>query len=282
MTSFLGIIVSLLLSAVSAPQAAAAPQPITKVLVFIEENHSLAQMKTGMPYAYGLAKTYGYASDYYAIRHPSLPNYIAIVAGSTNYITDDKDPAYHRLTGKTVFGQAIAAGKTAATYSDGMPPNCSQTAGGVYYVPRHNPWAYFVNERTSCNTYDLPLSPLGPAITAGALPNVGMVIPNLYHDAHDGTLATADAWFKGWMTKIMAGPDWTSGRLVVILTADEDDKASGNKVLTIVMNPRLHSKVVSTKLTHYSLTRLYEEVSGTTLIGGARTAASMRTAFGLG
>lgn len=292
MASFIAMILALLLPATGVPaglsviasaaiSTAAGVSPITKVLVFVEENHSLSQMKSGMPYAYGLARRYGYASNYLAITHPSLPNYIAIAGGSTYGVTDDKEPASHKLKGTTVFGQAIAAGKTAATYADGMTSNCALTAGGNAYVPRHNPWTYFLNERTQCRAHDLPIGRLGTAIAAGDLPNVGMVIPNLNHDAHDGTLAAADAWFKGWMTRIMAGPDWASGHLVVVLTADEDNKLSGNKVLTIVMNPRLHSRVVTTRLTHYSLTRLLEDVAGTTYLGAARTAPSMRTAFGL-
>jgi hypothetical protein len=63
--------------------AAAAPVSVTKVLMFIEENHSLAEMKAGMPYLYSQATTYGYATNYTAIRHPSLPNYLAIAGGST-------------------------------------------------------------------------------------------------------------------------------------------------------------------------------------------------------
>ena len=195
---------------------ASAPKPITKVLVFVEENHSLAQMKSGMPYAFKLAKRYGYASNYTATTHPSLPNYIAMASGRTYGVRDDRNPSAHKLTGASVFGQAIAAGKTAATYADGMPSNCALTKGGSSYVPRHNPWAYFVDERALCKKFDVPIGKLGGAITNGTLPNVGMVIPNLRHDAHDGSLSTADAWFKSWMMKIAAGPDWKSGRLVAV------------------------------------------------------------------
>jgi len=39
--------------------------------------------------------------------------------------------------------------------------------------------------------------------------------------------------------------------------------------------------VVTSHLTHYSLTRLYEEVSGTPYLFGAATAPSLVTAFGL-
>jgi acid phosphatase len=43
---------------------------VTKVLVFIVENHSLSQMKSQMPYTFGLAQRFGYATNYTAIQHP--------------------------------------------------------------------------------------------------------------------------------------------------------------------------------------------------------------------
>src|SRR5450756_1314995 len=54
--------------------ATAGPSVVTKVLVFIVENHSLSQMKSQMPYTFGLALRFGYATHYTAIQHPSLPN----------------------------------------------------------------------------------------------------------------------------------------------------------------------------------------------------------------
>src|SRR5690242_19624693 len=78
---------------------------ITKVLVFIEENHSLSQMESSMPFVYGLAQQYAYATNYTAIRHPSLPNYLAIAGGSTFGVTDDNDPSAHRIRGNSVFDQ---------------------------------------------------------------------------------------------------------------------------------------------------------------------------------
>ena len=102
-----------------APRAAA--PKVTKLLVVVEENHSLSQMKAGMPYTFGLAKKYGYATRYRAITHPSEPNYIAIASGKTYGIQDDADPSAHRLRGTSVFGQALARGRTAASYLQSMP-----------------------------------------------------------------------------------------------------------------------------------------------------------------
>jgi len=254
---------------------------VTKVLVFVEENHSLAQMRSDMPYAAGLAQRFGYATDYTAIRHPSEPNYIAIAGGQTYGITNDDSPSDNPVSGTSVFGQALAAGKTAALYADGMPANCSVSDGGDHYAVKHNPWAYFTAERAACQQFDVPTDHLEKAVTDGTLPNVGMVVPNLDHDAHDGSLAAADAWFKDWMTKIFDGPDWMSGHLAVVLTADEDNRYAGNKVLTVVIHPSQHGTVVSTPLTHYSLTRLYEDVAGVPPMFEAASAPSLLKAFGL-
>ena len=35
----------------------------------------------------------------------------------------------------------------------------------------------------------------------------------------------------------MAGPDYRSGRLVIVVTGDEDNGSQGNKVLTVVIHP---------------------------------------------
>ena len=120
------------------------------------------------------------------------------------------------------------------------------------------------------------------AIRSGHLPNVGMVIPDLCNDAHDCDLADADAWFRGVMRKVFAGPDWKSGRLAVVLTADEDEHDNqGNTVLTMVLHGSQQARVVDTPLTHYSLSGLLSAVTGTRPLGEAQTAPSMAAAFDL-
>jgi hypothetical protein len=254
---------------------------VTKLLVFVEENHSLGEMTSQMPYTFGLARAFGYASDYTAIGHPSLPNYIAIAGGQTHQITNDGPPSANPVAATSVFGQGAGSGKTVAVYADGMPANCATSDGGTGYAVKHNPWAYFTPERAACRKFDVPAEQLGAAVANGTLPNLGMVIPNLCHDAHDCSLGTADSWFKAAMAKIFAGPDWRSGHLAVVLTADEDDQSQANTVLTVVIHPSQKAHVVTTALTHYSLTRLYEEVAGVPFLYQAASAPSMSTAFGL-
>jgi hypothetical protein len=259
------------------------PPRVTKLLVFVVENHSRDEMRSQMPAAFALAREYGFATRYRAITHPSLPNYLAIAGGSTFGVTDDASPASHRVHGSSVFGQAIGAGRSAKVYAEGMPRRCALEPGGDRYAVKHNPWAYFVGERSSCRRYDVPLKRLAPDIEAGDLPNAGLVVPNLCHDAHDADcdLSDADAWLRRELRKILAGPDFASGHLAVVITADEDDYSQHNLVLTTVIHPSQRGHVVRTRLTHYSLTRLYEQVLGVRLLRRAATAPDMAAAFGL-
>ncbi len=54
-----------------------------KVLVIIEENHTQRSALSQMPYLASFSRTYGRTSAYKAVTHPSLPNYLAIIGGST-------------------------------------------------------------------------------------------------------------------------------------------------------------------------------------------------------
>jgi acid phosphatase len=259
----------------------------------------MTQMESGMPYMASMSKSYGYTTNYKAIGHPSLPNYLAFVAGSTLGVADDNPPSYHPLTGSTLFKQAIKAGKTTKTYaenemnSSGTPTNCvnQDITSPTGYEVHHNPWTYFTDDTTNCKNLDVPFpgNTSGGAVIGGALahddsnglPNFSYVVPNECNDAHDCGLSTADNWLKAWLPAIMKGPDYQAGRLGIVITADEDDRKGNNTVLTTVISPYTHGVVSNTAYTHYSLTRLVDEVLGLPLLRNASTANSMRAAFHL-
>lgn len=258
---------------------------VDKVLVFIVENHSLEQMKSGMPYTASLAATYSYADHYQAVAHPSLPNYLAIVGGTTSGVLDDGLPDAHARSGTSVFGQALSHGLTARVYNDGMPQPCYAKDGGDGYVARHNAWTYQLDERELCAQDDVSLAPFAADVRSGSLPHVGMVVPNLCHDAHDCSLGVADRWLQQKIEAVKAGPDWRSGRLAVVITADEDETKSGadpdNSVLTVVVHPGLSGVVVHAPLDHYSLSAAMSEVAGGKPLADASSAPSFWRAFRL-
>jgi phosphatidylinositol-3-phosphatase len=107
-------------------------------------------------------------------------------------------------------------------------------------------------------------APSGGALASdargGTLPTVGLITPNLVHDAHDGTLAQADAWLRLWMPVLMSGPDWRSGRLAIVVTFDEGDPV--NRVPFVLIAPGVSGAVMSRPAGHYALARLIDAVIG--------------------
>ncbi len=262
---------------------------VDKVLTFVVENKSLDQMKQSMKYTFNLAEKYAYATNYKAVARPSLPNYIAIATGSDQGISSNDLPGEGlAFNGKTVFKQAIDKGKTAKIYAESMPSNCYAKNKG-WYVPRHNPWTYVQNESDLCDKFDVDMSSFNSDVAAGTLPNSGLVVPNNCHNSHDDKepgckLSDADDWFKDKMEKIMNGPDWKSGKLLVILTADEADKDDASQqVLTVALNKSLEgaSLVSKCNLNHYSLSKLYSDIAGAEPLGQAGSAEDLAACFKL-
>jgi acid phosphatase len=261
------------------------------VLTIVEENHGYNQMLSGMPNLKSLANRYGYATHYDALTHPSLPNYLALAAGSTFGVTTDCGVSSCPQSSTTVFDQAIAAGHTAGVYAEDMTSNCQQSGSGDgLYAVRHTAWPYFTNatSRKNCLAFQVPSGSASSGnfhddVLAGKLPNVGWLIPNLCNDAHDSgcSLGRADTWLGNMLDLVFASPDWKSGELAVVITADEDNGSEGNQVLTVVAHPGLSGVTVDTHLDHYSLTRFQEDVVGVGYLGNASSAADLAAAFGL-
>jgi phosphatidylinositol-3-phosphatase len=266
--------------AVAGSARGSVPPGASKLLVFVVENHSMTQMKEQMPWTYRFAQRYGYATRYFATTHPSLPNYLAIAGGSTFGVTDDAFPSAHPLKGHSVFGLARRAGLSAHLYAEHMPANCALTSSGTYAV-KHNPWPYFVDERSGCHKRDTSMATYRHDVRHGRLPAAGMVVPDLCNDAHDCSLATADSWLKKRIELALSGSDFQHGKLAIVVTADEDDRSEGNKVLTVLAQRGVHHVVTHTRLSHLALCRLYTQILGVDPLRQADQAHSMAKAFGL-
>jgi hypothetical protein len=272
---------------VEAPAAAPSASRPTKVLTIVEENHGQASALRGMPYLSFLARSYGRTTAYRSLTHPSLPNYLALAGGSTFGVHDDVAPAHHRIAGPSVFDVALRARRTAKTYAEAMARPCQAAAAGRYGV-KHNPWVYFADgpSRRACARYDVPAGTtssgaLRADIVRGTLPHVGLVVPDICHDAHDCPLGTADSWLRGWVHLVLSGPDYRAGRLALVVTFDESEGGAGGDVLTVVVAPSLHHAVVGTPLSHLSWCRWMTDLVGARPLRQASGTTSLGRAFAL-
>jgi hypothetical protein len=271
-------------AAVSPPGTPAARHRVAKILVIMEENHSIGQVfPSHMPYLWSLARQFGRATSWSDVGHPSLPNYLAIFGGSAFNDRQDCLPGPGcTFPGPSVFGQAIAKG-TAGAYEESMPVPCDRVNSGNYDV-NHNPWPYFPSEASLCQADDVPAG----TITAGALvsdvrrgtlPTVGLITPNLVHDAHDGTLAQADAWLRSWIPVLLSGPDWRAGRLAIVVVFDEGKTTE--QVPFVILAPGVSHRVIGRALNHYALTRLIDEIAGVPPLRYAARAPGVAGILGL-
>ncbi len=224
------------------------------------------------PYINSLANTYGLATNYSAISHPSLPNYIALTSGGDQGITDDGGPSSHALSVPSIFSEL--PGGASQSLEESMPSNCDTSDSGQY-AARHNPEAYYTNLGGACGSYD---TPLGAASDLRA--QFTLVTPNLTDDMHDGTISDGDNFLQRFVPILLASSAYQTGTTAIFIVWDENSGSSGNQVPCIVISPYTHAVRDGTSYNHYSLLRTTEDLLHLPLLGNAALANSMVGKFG--
>lgn len=264
-----------ILTGIAVSAATARVTPITHVVLIMEENHAYSAALAGMPYLKSLSTTYATGSDYWATNYPSNPNYMALTSGEPVPGKDCTPSSSCDSTNKSIFAQT-----SWRVLAESMPKPCDKANAGNYVV-RHTAAPYYVG-LANCATDDVGYS-------ASSTPDISaaftLVAPNLADDAHNGTLAQADAWLKAFMAKVLASSQYQSGDTLVEITFDSGSSNCGSacpsQVPLVLVNPQLSKVSLTAKYTHYSLLRLNEELLGLPLLGKAASAADMRSSLGL-
>ena len=254
--------------------SAATPVPASAisahVFVIVMENRTYAEAMA-QPYTSSLAAQYAVATNYHAITHPSLPNYLALTGGSTFGV---KDNDYHRLPPGGIGAQLSERGIPWRAYMEGMSGDCLVSQGR--YAVKHNPFAYFGG---ACPNNVVPLTPATlDADLSGATPNFVWITPDLCHDGHDCSTRVADDYLADLVPKIIASAAWQKDGLLLI-TWDEDDGSTDNRVPAIVVARGLTQHETSRPHDHYSLLAMIEDRLGLPRLGQARGAEPLTELF---
>jgi hypothetical protein len=234
-------------------------------MVVVLENKDAADVlgSGAAPFLDRLAATGATFSDAHAETHPSQPNYLALFSGSTQRVTDDS--CLGSLDAPSLGGQLIAAGRSFAGYSEGLPaPGFTGCTQGDY-ARKHNPWVDFRDVPATAN---LPLSQMPSDYTR--LPTVAFVIPNLCSDMHDCDVTTGDRWLQQHMTDYLA---WAhTHRSLLIVTFDEADADPGNHIATTVDGAGVRPGTYPERIDHYRLLRTIEDMYHLSPLGRAGSA----------
>jgi acid phosphatase len=102
------------------------------------------------------------------------------------------------------------------------------------------------------------------------LPNVSFVSPNMCNDMHDCSVGTGDSWLR---TRLDAYAQWAkSHNSLLIVTFDEDNYLSVNRVYTVFVGANVKTGTYSKQINHYTVLRTIEAAYG---LPGINNAASL-------
>ncbi|MBS0365932.1 MAG: hypothetical protein JSR67_08940 [Proteobacteria bacterium] len=187
--------------------------------MIVEENRTADQIIGNKlaPNINRLAREYGYASNFYGERHPSQPNYIAMLGGDTFGIRDDDAfycnpamqrsgcdsaavPGYvdHTISARSLPDQLGAKGLTWKGYFQDIPqpgslayvwPVADQPVAGKperLYAAKHNGFLSFatVQSDPELSKKIVSFDVLERDITGNSLPNYAHIVPNQCNDMH--------------------------------------------------------------------------------------------------
>jgi len=255
------------------------------IVVFENKEFGTVVNDPQMPYFNQLANSYTLLSQYYAVTHPSLPNYLAMIGGDTFGVTFDCTKCIQDAV--TLPDLIEKNGLTWKTYQEDMPTPCYPDAEAGNYAIKHNPFAYFKAIRLDpnrCNRSIVPLTQLSTDLTSGGLPNFVFITPNLCNDAHDCPENIADNWLKNLMSELLPALDSEGKPYLIVVTWDEGQgnhsccglpQNAGGRVATILISPQVKKGFVdATPYTHYSLLKTISEAWHLAYLGHAADASN--------
>jgi hypothetical protein len=254
-------------SGTSPAAAASKPAPrLDHIFVIMLENHSQSSVigNENAPFINRLANRYATADHYYGVTHPSMPNYIAAIAGDTFGIQDDEDENVVHLNRPNLVNQLEHKGVRWAAYMETLPPNKlarywpqktnedGSKSDIKLYAKKHNPFVLFdsVKNNPDRMRHVRDYSRMATDLNRRKAPEFVWISPNQCNDMHGGVYDAveghpetpcpygdakddalkqkADRFVHKAVRTIRHSSAWTRRSAIVIVT-DENDYNAANE-----------------------------------------------------
>jgi acid phosphatase len=213
------------------------------VVLIVMENKERGDVlgSPAAPFLTGLARRGATATHSFGVAHPSLPNYLALVSGSTQGITDDCTGC--SANAPNLADQLDRAHRSWGAYLEGLPRPCARPAGAGRYAKKHDPFAYddaIAADPTRCRRR-MPLTRLAGDVRHDRLADFVFIAPDLCDDTHDCPVATGDRFLARLVPGLLPalGPH---GFLVITYDEGSTDAgccsgSHGGRIATVVVGP---------------------------------------------
>jgi hypothetical protein len=267
---------SVLQTETAKPQTSSPPKHFERVLTIVLENQSYSSA-IGDEFLRKLATKGTSFTNFKNLYHPSYPNYLAMISGSSFGMRSDRqvnlpDDAQHRT---------IADFLDWKNYAEDYPTDVQpylQAAKGKY-ARKHVPFLSF--EKIQKESYRNVVSvdtkdPHNAFVTAvemfrkdpqkSPLPRYMFYSPNLDDDGHDPFYNPGKGLQKGsrWLQTFLQS--WfpldqkeMNGTLVVVTFDESEGHEKNDRIYTVFLGDMVKSQIVATEYNHYSVLRTIEE-----------------------
>jgi phosphatidylinositol-3-phosphatase len=248
-----------------APSPSPTAPPLQHIFYIMMENHALNQVlgnTADAPYLNQLAGSYGIATHYFGVTHPSLPNYLAAISGSFQGIWDDctagagvtcapqafgsqltsqeanqAASTAHLFAAQTLVDQLEAHHLTWKAYMQSLPSAGFSGGYAGSYGQKHDPFMYFATIRDNPARLQriVPFTQFSTDLQSGSMTNFAWITPDACNDMHgasncsgyDSLIAQGDAFVRGVVSAIMSSPAWNAGSAIVIAWDENDASSDG-------------------------------------------------------
>ena len=221
------------------------------------------------PFLNSLINNFGFADNYYALTHGSLPNYYPIVGGTDFDITYNCKNACITSTDPTLVSNIDAAGLTWRSYAQGLEPGADPLVSSGEYAVDETPFPAFESIASIPNyaaTHILPIEQMAIDLQSNATaPNyawfaadensagegptdfpVGMLkfVFNQIDPHHQYNVPALDAYLQEYVPVITNSNVWQdpTQKSMLVITFDEDNNNlslgfgnEGNHIVTVVI-----------------------------------------------
>ena len=250
-----------------------------RVWLIVMENRSYGQVigESDAPFINALAARYGLATDYHGVARPSQPNYLALISGSTQGVSNND---VHDLDAKTLLDQLDAAGHSWHVYAENVPAGCDRGAtarngpdGQGTYARKHEPAISFLSVSQSparCARIG-NLASFQPTAA-----DFNLIIPNLCHDMHDCSTRAGDSWLAQFVPPLLASDAFRQGGLL-LLTFDEASSRDESQHTVMLFSGRevAPGTRATKRADHYGLLRTIQSVFGLDCLAQSCKAAAI-------
>ncbi len=265
-------------SAAGGAQRSNSDKHFDRVLIIVLENQPyVSAIKDN--YLKKLANDGVQFTNFRGVGHPSYPNYLAMISGSTfgkhgiwgDNQTDFPDDDKHRTIADLLDWK---------NYAENYPAKPGELFkyDGEKYARKHVPFLSFqkvqkqgfqnvvsVDTKDTHNAFvtDVQNSRKDPKDSKyKALPTYMFFSPNLDDDGHDTNLGTASTWLKIFLENWFP-PDARAGTLIVV-TFDEGEgiEKNTNHIYTVLLGDMLKKGIVNERYDHYDMLRTIENNFG--------------------